>query len=59
MAMVGDSITVASTDEIEKAVQALGVDLTIRAEVGRRIGNGETPAPGTSIVDEILAERHP
>jgi lysophospholipase L1-like esterase len=59
VAMVGDSITVASTDEIEKAVQSLGVDLTIRAEVGRRIGNGETPAPGTSIVDEILADDTP
>ncbi len=59
VAMVGDSITVASTDAIEQAAAGLGIDLTIRAEVGRRIGKGEPPAPGTSIVEEILADDTP
>jgi lysophospholipase L1-like esterase len=59
VAMVGDSITVASMSQLEDMASGLGVDLTIRAEVGRRIAEGSPPAPGTLIVEEVLADDTP
>jgi lysophospholipase L1-like esterase len=54
VAMIGDSITVGSTAGLESAAEALGVDLTIDAQVGRRITVGGNPNSGVDAVGDVL-----
>jgi lysophospholipase L1-like esterase len=57
--MIGDSITVASTPGLEAAAGELGVELTIYAEVGRRITVGSTPEAAIDLVDDVLDDGQP
>lgn len=57
--MIGDSITVASTAALEAQARQLGIELTIRAEVGRRIAVGRQPAAGIDVLAEALADGEP
>ena len=57
--MIGDSITVASTPGLEAAAEDLGVQLTIYAEVGRRITVGSSPEPGTDVLANVLDAGQP
>ena len=57
--VIGDSITVASAPQIEAAAEELDVDVTVLAEVGRRITVGRQPAAGTDVLAEVLAEGDP
>ena len=56
VAMVGDSITVGSTPGLEAAAEALGFELSIDAEVGRRMTVGSSPESGTAAIADLLAE---
>lgn len=51
VAVVGDSITVGSTPDLEVAAETLGVDMVVNAEVGRRITVGNIP--GTVAVEQV------
>jgi hypothetical protein len=57
--MIGDSITLASTPGLEAAADELGIELTIYAEVGRRITVGSSPEAGTEVLDEVLERGSP
>jgi lysophospholipase L1-like esterase len=57
--MIGDSITVASIPLLETAANDLGIDLTIDAEVGRRMTVGSQPAAGTEALEQINADDAP
>jgi lysophospholipase L1-like esterase len=57
--MIGDSITVASTPGLEAAAGELGVELTIYAEVGRRITVGTSPEAAIDLVDDVLDAGQP
>jgi lysophospholipase L1-like esterase len=54
--MIGDSITVASIPLLETAANELGIDLTIDAEIGRRMTVGSQPAAGTQALEQINAD---
>lgn len=54
VAMVGDSITAGSEPALDAMAGDLGIDLTVNAEVGRRITMGSTPPSGTSTVEGLL-----
>lgn len=54
VAMVGDSITAGSAPALDDMAGDLGIDLTVNAEVGRRITVGTTPPSGTSAVEGLL-----
>jgi len=56
VAMIGDSITVGSTPGLEAAADALGIELTIDAEVGRRMTVGRSPDSGTDAIADVLDE---
>ena len=56
VAMVGDSITVGSTPGLEAAAAELGIDLTIDAEVGRRMTVGNSPDSGLDAIADLLAD---
>ena len=57
--MIGDSITVASAPQIIEQAARIDADVTVMAEVGRRISVGGRPAPGTDVLAEVLAEGAP
>jgi lysophospholipase L1-like esterase len=57
--MIGDSITVASTPALEVLARQLGIDLTIYAEIGRRITVGRQPAAGIDVLAEALNGEKP
>src|SRR5262245_11884174 len=57
--MIGDSITVASTPGLEAAADELGVELTIYAEVGRRITVGSSPEAGIDVLQDALDKGEP
>ena len=57
--MIGDSITVASTPGLEIAAGELGVQLTIDAEVGRRITVGSSPEAGIDVLEDVLETGRP
>lgn len=57
--MIGDSITVAAKPELEAQARQLGFDLTVDAEVGRRITVGSTPESGVDVLQAVLAEETP
>ena len=57
--MIGDSITVASTPGLETAAGDLGVELTIYAEVGRRITVGSSPEAGIDVMEDVLDAGQP
>jgi lysophospholipase L1-like esterase len=57
--MIGDSITVASTPGLETAAGELDVQLTIYAEVGRRITVGSSPEAGTDVLEDVLETGQP
>lgn len=62
VAMVGDSITVASQDEVRVRLEDLGLDVVaIDAQVGRRMTVGERDRlrAGTSVVTEIVGDHDP
>jgi hypothetical protein len=52
--MIGDSITLAAVPFLESQAAELGIELTIHAEVGRRINLGRPPPPGTDVVSEVV-----
>lgn len=56
VAMIGDSITVGSTAGLETAAGELGIQLTIDAEVGRRMTVGDSPDSGVEAITEMLEE---
>jgi lysophospholipase L1-like esterase len=57
--VIGDSITVASAPRILEAADEIGADVTVLAEVGRRINVGRDPAAGSDVVAEALTESDP
>ena len=60
--MIGDSITFMSTEPLQAALAATGLEvLAIDAQVGRRItvGEGGRPYPGTEIVEYIANSSDP
>lgn len=62
VAMVGDSITVASAAEVEAALTELGLDvLLVDAQVGRRMTVGERDrlVPGADVVEYVSAVLEP
>lgn len=62
VAMVGDSITVASTSELETALEALDLEvLLIDAQVGRRMTVGERGrlVPGSDVVQYVSGVLEP
>ncbi|CAN5773444.1 hypothetical protein BH24ACT5_BH24ACT5_18290 [soil metagenome] len=54
VAMVGDSITAGSEPGLDAMAADLGIDLTVNAEVGRRITVGRTPPSGVSAVEGLM-----
>jgi lysophospholipase L1-like esterase len=57
--VIGDSITVASGPRILELADAIDADVTVLAEVGRRINVGSDPEAGSDVVAEALAEGDP
>jgi lysophospholipase L1-like esterase len=57
--VIGDSITVASAPLIVAAATGIDVDVTVLAEVGRRIAVGGSPPAGTDVLGEVLDEEEP
>jgi lysophospholipase L1-like esterase len=57
--VIGDSITVASAPQIVAGAPGIDADVTVLAEVGRRIAVGQPPAPGTDVLAEVLADSDP
>jgi lysophospholipase L1-like esterase len=57
--VIGDSITVASAPLIVAAASGIDVDVTVLAEVGRRITVGSSPPAGTDVLGEVLDEQDP
>ena len=57
--MIGDSLTVGSTPGIESAAEQLGVQLTIYAEVGRRITVGGGQGAGIDVVEDVIDDGVP
>jgi lysophospholipase L1-like esterase len=52
--VIGDSITVGSAPLIVAAAEAGDVDVTVLAEVGRRITVGNRPSSGSDVVREVF-----
>jgi lysophospholipase L1-like esterase len=57
--VIGDSITVGSAPLIVAAADADDVDVTVLAEVGRRITVGSEPSSGSDVVREVFDESDP
>jgi lysophospholipase L1-like esterase len=57
--VIGDSITVASGPRILELADAIDADVTVLAEVGRRINVGSDPEAGSDVVADALAESDP
>jgi hypothetical protein len=57
--VIGDSITVASAPLIVAGARGIEADVTVLAEVGRRITVGSQPAAGTDVLGEVLATSDP
>jgi lysophospholipase L1-like esterase len=57
--IIGDSITVASAPRILEGAGEIDADVTVLAEVGRRINVGGDPAAGSDVVAEALAAGDP
>lgn len=57
--VIGDSITVASTPGLEAVAGELAVDLTVYAEVGRRITVGRSPEAGIEVMEDVLEAGQP
>ncbi len=57
--VIGDSITVAATPQIMAAAEEIDADVTVLAEVGRRITFGLEPPSGTDVLAEVLADGDP
>jgi lysophospholipase L1-like esterase len=57
--VIGDSITVGSAPLILAAADADDVDVTVLAEVGRRITVGSQPSSGSDVVREVFDEDDP
>lgn len=57
--MIGDSITVPSIPGLQTVAERLAVELTIYAEVGRRITVGRNPVSGTEVLEGALDDGLP
>jgi lysophospholipase L1-like esterase len=57
--VVGDSITVASAPLIVAATSGSDLNVTVLAEVGRRITVGGQPPSGTDVVADVFADADP
>ncbi len=57
--VIGDSITVAAAPQIVAGATAIDADVTVLAEVGRRITVGSQPPAGTDVLAEVLADDDP
>ena len=57
--VIGDSITVAAEPLITAASSDIGADVTVLAEVNRRITVGNEPAAGTDVLSDVLAGSDP
>jgi lysophospholipase L1-like esterase len=57
--VIGDSLTVAATPQIITGATGIDADVTVLAEVGRRISFGLDPPAGTDVVADVLAEGDP
>ena len=57
--VIGDSITVAAAPQIVAGATAIDADVTVLAEVGRRITFGTQPPAGTDVLAEVLADDDP
>ena len=54
--VIGDSITVASAPRILDGAGEIDADVTVLAEINRRIAVGSDPSAGTDVVADVLAE---
>ena len=60
MAVVGDSLTLAASDEIRSALDAVGVEaIAIDGAENRRMIHGAEPAPGLDSITTIASEATP
>ncbi len=57
--VIGDSITVAAAPQIVAGATGIDADVTVLAEVGRRITFGTQPPAGTDVLAEVLADGDP
>jgi lysophospholipase L1-like esterase len=57
--VIGDSITVASAPRILEGAEKIDADVTVLAEVGRRINVGGDPEAGSDVIAASLAESDP
>jgi lysophospholipase L1-like esterase len=57
--VIGDSITVASAPLILAGAGAIDADVTVLAEINRRITVGNDPAAGTDVIAEVLSGSDP
>ena len=57
--VIGDSITVASAPRILEGASEIDADVTVLAEINRRITVGSDPAAGTDVIAEVLSEGDP
>ena len=57
--VIGDSITVAAAPQIVDGATAIDADVTVLAEVGRRITFGREPPAGTDVLAEVLEDGDP
>ena len=57
--VIGDSITVASAPRILAGAGEIDADVTVLAEINRRIAVGNDPSAGTDVVADVLASSDP
>jgi hypothetical protein len=57
--VIGDSLTVAAAPQIVAGAAGIDADVTVLAEVGRRITFGLEPPSGTDVLAEVLADSDP
>ncbi len=57
--VIGDSITAASAPRILEGASEIDADVTVLAEINRRITVGSDPAAGTDVIAEVLSEGDP
>ncbi len=60
VAVVGDSLTLSASDEIEAYLTALGIEvLAVDGAENRRMTRGSEPRPGVDVVEQIAAVAEP
>jgi lysophospholipase L1-like esterase len=57
--VIGDSITVASAPLILEGASEIDADVTVLAEINRRIAVGSDPSAGTDVIADVLAGSDP